>query len=87
MRYGFRAIGGRERAEREAQAEEIVGKLRRVDVLVSQGRSVSEAARAIGSPGHFFCWSGRTGSSLSSTKGAPQSALQAIRMPSRRWKA
>lgn len=28
--------------------EEIVGKLRRVDVLTSQGKSVSEAIRSIG---------------------------------------
>ena len=34
--------------QREHKPEEIVAKLRRVDVLVSQGQSVAEAVRAIG---------------------------------------
>jgi transposase-like protein len=35
-------------APQEAQAEEIVAKLRQVDVLVSQGQSVADAVRSIG---------------------------------------
>jgi putative transposase len=35
-------------AKKGHKAEEIVAKLRQVDVLVSQGRSVAEAIRAIG---------------------------------------
>jgi putative transposase len=35
-------------ARKRHQPEEIVAKLRQVDVLVSPGRSVSDAARAIG---------------------------------------
>jgi transposase-like protein len=35
-------------ARKRHGAEEIVGKLRQVDVLVSQGRSVADAIRAIG---------------------------------------
>jgi hypothetical protein len=35
-------------AERRHEPEEIVAKLRRVEVLVSQGRSVAEAVRSIG---------------------------------------
>jgi putative transposase len=34
--------------QKKHKPEEIVAKLRQVDVLVSQGRSVSEAVRAIG---------------------------------------
>ena len=34
-------------SQRKHKPEEIVAKLRQVDVLVSQGRSVSEAVRAI----------------------------------------
>uniref|UniRef100_A4WQN9 Transposase IS3/IS911 family protein n=1 Tax=Cereibacter sphaeroides (strain ATCC 17025 / ATH 2.4.3) TaxID=349102 RepID=A4WQN9_CERS5 len=35
-------------AQKKHKPEEIVAKLRQVDVLVSQGRSVSEAVRSIG---------------------------------------
>ena len=35
-------------AAQETQAEEIVAKLRRVDVLVSQGQTVADAVRSIG---------------------------------------
>ena len=35
-------------AEEAPQAEEIVAKLRQVDVLTSQGKSVADAIRAIG---------------------------------------
>jgi transposase-like protein len=35
-------------ARKRHTAEEIVGKLRQVDVLTAQGRSVAEAVRAIG---------------------------------------
>lgn len=35
-------------ARRKYKPEEIVAKLRQVDVLVSQGRSVAEAVRSIG---------------------------------------
>jgi putative transposase len=35
-------------ARKKYQPEEIVAKLRQVDVLVSQGRSVAEAVRSIG---------------------------------------
>ena len=35
-------------ARKHHKAEEIVGKLRQVEVLVSQGKSVAEAIRAIG---------------------------------------
>ena len=35
-------------AEKTPQPEEIVAKLRQVDVLVSQGQSVADAVRAIG---------------------------------------
>ncbi|MBB3713394.1 transposase-like protein [Limimaricola variabilis] len=34
--------------QKKQKPEEIVGKLRQVDVLVSQGRTVSEAVRTIG---------------------------------------
>lgn len=34
--------------QKKHRPEEIVGKLRQVDVLVSQGRSVAEAVRSIG---------------------------------------
>jgi hypothetical protein len=36
-----------EMSQKKHEPEEIVAKLRQVDVLVSQGRSVSEAVRAI----------------------------------------
>ncbi len=35
-------------ARKRHSAEEIIGKLREAEVLLAQGRSVSEAARAIG---------------------------------------
>src|SRR5215207_4536330 len=41
LRYGFRA-------KEDHDAEEIVAKLRQVDVLVSQGQSVADAVRSIG---------------------------------------
>jgi putative transposase len=37
-----------EMARKRQTAEEIVAKLRRVDVLASQGRPVAEAVRSIG---------------------------------------
>ncbi|WP_218638681.1 transposase [Rhodovulum sulfidophilum] len=39
---------GEGRAQKRRKPEEIVAKLRQVDVLVSQGRSVAEAVRSIG---------------------------------------
>ncbi len=42
----FEPNGGR--ARKRYKPEEIVAKLRQVDVLVSQGRSVAEAVRSIG---------------------------------------
>ena len=47
MEYGFRPEEERY-GEEEAQAEEVVAKLRQVDVLVSQGKTVAEAIRSIG---------------------------------------
>ena len=47
LKYGFSAVGGRENAAGEAKPEEIVAKLRQVDVLASQGRSVAAVVRAI----------------------------------------
>ncbi len=35
-------------ARKRHTAEEIIGKLREAEVLIAQGRSVAEAARAIG---------------------------------------
>jgi len=35
-------------AQKRHKPEEVVAKLRQVDVLVSQGRSVAEAVRSIG---------------------------------------
>jgi len=46
LRYGFEPCGGYHHGTEEA-AEEIVSKLRQVDVLVSQGRKVAEAIRSI----------------------------------------
>ena len=44
----FVAEGGFEMARKRHKPEEIVAKLRQVDVLTSQGRSVAEAVRSIG---------------------------------------
>jgi transposase len=44
----FVAEGGLEMARKRHKPEEIVAKLRQVDVLTSQGRSVAEAVRMIG---------------------------------------
>jgi transposase-like protein len=44
----FVAEGGLEMTRRKHKPEEIVAKLRQVDVLTSQGRSVAEAVRTIG---------------------------------------
>jgi putative transposase len=44
----FVAEGGFEMASKRHKPEEIVAKLRQVDVLTSQGRAVSEAVRTIG---------------------------------------
>jgi putative transposase len=44
----FVAEGGFEMAGKRHKPEEIVAKLRQVDVLTSQGRSVAEAVRSIG---------------------------------------
>ena len=44
-------------AQKKHKAEEIVAKLRQVDVLVSQGRSVAEAVRTIGvTPLTYYRW-------------------------------
>lgn len=44
-------------SQKKHKPEEIVAKLRQVDVLVSQGRSVSEAVRAIGvTPFTYYRW-------------------------------
>ena len=40
--------GGRGMGQKRHKPEEIVSKLRQVDVLVSQGRPVAEAVRSIG---------------------------------------
>jgi transposase-like protein len=49
MTYGFWAIEeGFEMGRKRHKPEEIVAKLRQVDVLASQGRSVAEAIRSIG---------------------------------------
>ena len=43
--------------QRKHKPEEIVAKLRQVDVLVSQGRPVAEAIRAIGvTPFTYYRW-------------------------------
>ena len=48
LRYGFRARMRTDRMTRKRhKPEEIVAKLRQVDVLVSQGRSVADALRSI----------------------------------------
>lgn len=44
-------------AQKQHKAEEIVAKLRQVDVLVSQGRSVADAVRTIGvTPFTYYRW-------------------------------
>ena len=44
-------------SQKKHKPEEIVAKLRQVDVLVSQGRSVSEAVRAISvTPFTYYRW-------------------------------
>jgi transposase-like protein len=44
-------------SQKKHKPEEIVAKLRQVDVLVSQGRSVLEAVRAIGvTPFTYYRW-------------------------------
>ena len=48
IRYGFEPIEEEEMARKRHTAEEIVAKLRQVDVLMSQGRPVAEAVRSIG---------------------------------------
>ena len=47
LKYGF-DDGGRADGEEEHTAEEIVTKLRQVDVLLAQGRPVADAVRSIG---------------------------------------
>jgi hypothetical protein len=42
-------------AQKKDRAEEIVAKLRPMDVLVSQGRSVAEAVRGIGVTPFTYC--------------------------------
>src|SRR6266508_79118 len=46
--YGFEPEGGPRCRGRDTQPEEIVAKLRQVDVLASQGQSVADAVRSIG---------------------------------------
>jgi putative transposase len=48
LSYGFCSPGGPQMARKSYKPEEIVAKLRQVDVLASQGRSVAEAIRSIG---------------------------------------
>jgi hypothetical protein len=48
LRYAFWQQGGRTNADEETQPEEIVAKLRQVDVLTSQGQNVADAIRSIG---------------------------------------
>ena len=48
VRYGFWPFGGRSDAEKVHGAEEIVAKLRQVELLMTQGRSAADAVRAIG---------------------------------------
>lgn len=45
---GFSRQRGCGNAQKKHKPEQIVAKLRRVDVLLSQGRSVGEAVRSIG---------------------------------------
>ena len=49
--------GGRRNGQGTCKPEEIVAKLRQVDVLVSQGRPVAEAVRSIGvTPFTYYRW-------------------------------
>ena len=48
LRYGFGQTEDARMARKRHTAEEIVAKLRQVDVLTGQGRPVAEAVRAIG---------------------------------------
>ena len=48
LRYVFLSQGGLRCRGRDHKPEEIVAKLRQVDVLTSQGQSVAEAIRSIG---------------------------------------
>ena len=49
VRYGFRALMEDEQmARKRHKPEEIVAKLRQVEVLTAQGKSVAEAIRSIG---------------------------------------
>jgi len=48
LMYGLRALAGIRMARKRHKAEEIVAKLRQVDVLTAQGRPVAEAVRSIG---------------------------------------
>jgi putative transposase len=48
LSYGFWLEGGRAMPRKQYKPEEIVAKLRQVDVMTSQGQSVAEAIRSIG---------------------------------------
>jgi putative transposase len=48
LMYGFRAEWRTRMSKKRHTAEEIVAKLRQVDVLTAQGRTIAEAIRQIG---------------------------------------
>jgi hypothetical protein len=48
LKYVLRPTGGPQTPKKRHKPEEIVAKLRQVDVMVSQGQSVADAVRAIG---------------------------------------
>src|SRR5579863_2248221 len=48
LSYGFWLEGGRAMPRKQYKPEEIVAKLRQVDVMTAQGQSVAEAIRSIG---------------------------------------
>jgi putative transposase len=48
LKYGFDHGGHDQMARKRHTAEEIVAKLRQVDVLIAQGRQVADAVRSIG---------------------------------------
>jgi transposase-like protein len=49
--------GGFEMGRKRHKPEEIVTKLRQVDVLATQGQSVAEAVRSIGvTEVTYYCW-------------------------------
>ena len=48
LEYGFKPDGGLKMPRKRHKAEEIVAKLRQVDVLVSQGQNIADAIRQIG---------------------------------------